>query len=334
MINKKKICFYARVPDINLLNSVNFYSNDIKILRELGYEVLLSNSYKNIPSGCDLFFIWWWSSGIIPLIKSKLQGKPSIMIGNLHYRDLSNQGYKHRPFYIKQFIKYSLKNSDVQIATSKIEYEDIILFKAKNPVLIYHTIDENKYKFYEGPREKYLLTITRLLKLNVERKKVLESLEAFKIVLNDFPDYKFLIAGRKEDDGYADVLKKVESLKLSDKVVLLGNVSEEDKIKFIQKSAVYIQPTSYEGFGMAIGESMLCGTPVVTSSNGAVPEVAGDLAVYVDPDSPVDIANGIIKLINDKSLFEKLSKEGSKRIQTLFSYNRRKQAIEELIDTF
>src|SRR3972149_10990003 len=112
MSAKKKICFYARVPDINLLNLVNFYSNDIKILRELGHEVLLSNNYKNIPFGCDIYFIWWWSSGIVPLIRAKIQFKPSIMIGNLHYRDQSTAGYKYRPFYIKQFVKYCLRNSN------------------------------------------------------------------------------------------------------------------------------------------------------------------------------------------------------------------------------
>lgn len=328
---KIKICFYARVPDQKLFETVNFYSNDIKILRELNYEVILSNNYKNIPSDCDLYFIWWWSSGIVPLIKAKLIGKPSIMIGNLHLRDKSKQGYSDRPFYIKLFIKYCLRNSDVQITTSKVEHEDVKLFRARNPVLIYHAIDESKYFFSQCNREKYILAITRLLKLNIERKRLLETLEAFRIVLREFSDYNFIIVGRKEDDGYADIIAKINSLELQDKVIVLGSISEEEKIKYLKKCMVFVQPTTYEGFGMAIAESMACGTPVVTSPNGAVPEVANDLAVYVNQDSPEDIARGIMHLLKDKILYDKLSTEGSKRIGKLFSIEKRKEELQKLL---
>ncbi|MBS1492487.1 MAG: glycosyltransferase family 4 protein [Bacteroidetes bacterium] len=328
-----RICFYARVPDNKLFEQVDFYSNDIKILKELGHEVILAGNKKDIPAQCDLFFIWWWSSGIVPLLKAIGRRKPSITIGNIHYSDKSQQGYHARPLLIKFFINFCLKFSDVQLATSQIEFDELKkYFKPKNLKLLYHCIDGEKYFFSDKPREKIILTVTRLLKLNVERKKVLEILEAFSAVKEKFSDYKLVIVGRKEDDGYQSVFDKINQLNLSDSVELTGSISDEEKINLYHKAKVYVQPTDYEGFGMAIAESMACGTPVVTSKAGAVPEVAGDSALYVNPNSPQEISDAIIQLLEDDTLHSKLSREGAERIKNFFSYEKRKIGIKNIIN--
>jgi glycosyltransferase involved in cell wall biosynthesis len=330
-----KICFYARVPDMKLFEQVDFYSNDIKILKELGHEVILAGSGKDIPAQCDLFFIWWWSSGIVPLMKSIWRRKTSVTIGNIHYSDNSQQGYHARPLLIKLFINFTLRYSDVQLATSKIEFEELKkYFKPKNLQLLYHCIDENKYKYSGVAREKIILTVTRLIKLNVERKKVLEILDAFAIFIKNYPDYKLVIVGRKEDDGYELVKEKIDRLDLRSFVELTGSISDDEKIKLYHRAKVYVQPTDYEGFGMAIAESMACGTPVVTSKSGAVPEVAGDSAIYVSPNNSEEIAEAIAKLILDKNLYKRLSEEGSQRIKNKFSYENRKSALKKILDNY
>ena len=70
-----KICFYSRLKEDWYFDLVDFYSNDIKIFKELGHEVKKVNNWRKIPSDCDLYFIWWWSSGVVPLLKAKLLGK-------------------------------------------------------------------------------------------------------------------------------------------------------------------------------------------------------------------------------------------------------------------
>src|SRR5205823_2565316 len=57
-------------------------------------------------------------------------------------------------------------------------------------------------------------------------------------------------------------------------------------------AAVTVQPSLYEGFGLPVLEAMACGSPVVTSDRGALPEVAGDAAIVVAP-GPGDLAEGI-----------------------------------------
>jgi hypothetical protein len=60
-----RICFFAKVDSPEVLERVNFYAQDIRILRELGYEVVVATRLKDIPFGCDLYYIWWWSWALL-----------------------------------------------------------------------------------------------------------------------------------------------------------------------------------------------------------------------------------------------------------------------------
>jgi glycosyltransferase involved in cell wall biosynthesis len=332
--SKKKIFFYARLKDLELFKLVEFYYNDIRIFEELGYEVIIANTTERISEDYDYYFIWWWSSGFVPIIKAKKFKKPIITIGNLHYGDPSIQGYKARPFYIKSMIKYSLRNSDVQITSSKIEYDGIKKLKAKNPCYIYHAIDLSKYHRMNIKKENVLFTLSHLTKGNFERKKIKEIIKAFKIVLTELPEYKLYIGGDINDDGYPELKKLVDEMHLDKSVKFLGRISGEDKIKYYNLAKIFVQPTSYEGFGVAMAESMACGTPVVTSRNGAIPEVFDSCAIFVDPEDIEDIANGIIKLIRNKDIYNKLINLGLERILNNFSFEKRKTEIQKILNSF
>lgn len=77
-------------------------------------------------------------------------------------------------------------------------------------------------------------------------------------------------------------------------------------------------PSLYEGFGLPILESMMVGTPVLTSNTGSLPEIAGGFARFVDPFDPASIAAGIQNLDSDVGLREELSRGGLERAE-LFS---------------
>ncbi|HVN37823.1 MAG TPA: glycosyltransferase family 1 protein [Myxococcota bacterium] len=68
--------------------------------------------------------------------------------------------------------------------------------------------------------------------------------------------------------------------------------------------------TSHEGFGMPALEAMACGTPVVASDRGALPEVVGDCALKVSPDDPVAIGEAIRRAVCDEDLARRLRARG------------------------
>ena len=65
---------------------------------------------------------------------------------------------------------------------------------------------------------------------------------------------------------------------------------------------MFVFPTLYEGFGIPILEAQAAGTPVVTSNTSSLPEVAGDGAVYVNPESAESIAEGVWRVLSDPDL--------------------------------
>jgi glycosyltransferase involved in cell wall biosynthesis len=90
-------------------------------------------------------------------------------------------------------------------------------------------------------------------------------------------------------------------------------------------------PSLYEGFGLPILEAMKLGTPVLTSLEGATPEVAADGAMLVDPYDVHAIAEGIIALDSNESLRATLSVAGRKRAD-VFSAAAYEQRLGEVYD--
>jgi glycosyltransferase involved in cell wall biosynthesis len=105
---------------------------------------------------------------------------------------------------------------------------------------------------------------------------------------------------------------------IPDSVQHLGMVSDEDLARLYSGAAGLLYPSLYEGFGLPIVEAMASGCPVLTSNCTAMPEVAGDAAVFVDPMDEASIAEGINQLVQPRVAVE-LKVRGLKRSR-LFSW--------------
>ena len=92
--------------------------------------------------------------------------------------------------------------------------------------------------------------------------------------------------------------------------IRLGFVPDEDLVALYNVATVFVMPSLYEGFGLPILEAMSCGTPVIVSKEGSIPEVAGDAAFYVNAYDVKNIALGIEKVFKDKKLQKELQTRG------------------------
>lgn len=141
----------------------------------------------------------------------------------------------------------------------------------------------------------YLLFIGRL----EERKNILKIIEAFEILKQTYRIPHELVLVGKPGYGYEKIRSKIHHLQSNIPIRELGYVNEEEKWSLLRGADVFVFPTLYEGFGIPILEAQAAGTPVVTSNISSLPEVAGEGAIYVDPESAESIAEGVWRVLSD-----------------------------------
>jgi len=325
-------CFFAKAPNRSYLDRVEFYKQDIDILRDLGFEVVTAIRWRDIPRNADLYFIWWWTWAFLPLAKTHFLGRPTLITGSFdHWWPNSGWEFDNRPFWEKLLIQYALRKASANVFVSELEYKRIPeKLRVNTPCYSPHIVDTEVYQQGNQPREDLVFTVAWLEGRNPVRKCVPEIIKAIPFIHAAHPSVRFLIAGEK-GSYYPKLVELAERLQVTDYVEFMGTISRDEKIDLMQRCKVYLQPTIHEGFGLAILEAMSCGAPVVTSSAGAVPEVVGDAGVIMDGHSPTEIAETVNDLLENGGLREELGKRGRHRAETVFPYERRKHDLEAII---
>lgn len=129
-------------------------------------------------------------------------------------------------------------------------------------------------------------------------------------------EYQLVIAGRYQHLGhplYPDPRQTVRRLGLDGNVIFTGQIREQDKAPLYSAATVFAFPSLYEGFGMPVLEAMACGTPVVTSNVSALPEVAGDAGLLVNPYEPAAISEALAELLESAARRDDLARRGLER---------------------
>jgi glycosyltransferase involved in cell wall biosynthesis len=325
-------CFYAPVSDPLVLNRVEFYKQDLDILRALGFDITIATRWNQIPWDADFYFVWWWTWALFPLLKARVRRRPVLITGTFDYRwPVPGLDYYGRPGWQRWLLRRALRQASANIFVSQVEYNEVIQnLGAYNPHYIPHTIDTQLYTPSGNQRDMTVLTVAWLQQGNAVRKCVSEIIRSIPLVLQKHPTAHFIVAG-EQGSAYPDLWALVQHLGVEHAVEFPGVISKESKIKLMQHCGVYLQPSIYEGFGLAVLEAMSCGAAVVSSPVGAVPEVVGDAGVLVDGRSPEAIATAVSHLLDDKSLRQELGQRARQRVESLFGLTRRQEALGRVI---
>lgn len=126
-------------------------------------------------------------------------------------------------------------------------------------------------------------------------------------------------------------LARAQQLGVASHVHFLGRLPDAD-LPRVYKGALAVAFVSlYEGFGLPIVEGMASGTPVLTSNVSAMPEVAGDAALVVDPYSVLAITKGLDHITGDESLRGELIARGHERVRA-FDWDRSAQSLWSIVE--
>jgi glycosyltransferase involved in cell wall biosynthesis len=140
------------------------------------------------------------------------------------------------------------------------------------------------------------------------RKNIARLIRAFDaaVARNGF-EHELVIAG---DSGWRNSDVQLEISRARARVRLLGYVADKDLALLYSGADLFAFPALYEGFGLPPLEAMACGVPVLTSNQGALPEVVGNAAVMVDPVDEDALATALSDLLGDPALRARLRRLG------------------------
>ncbi|HEV8540370.1 MAG TPA: glycosyltransferase family 1 protein [Nitrospiraceae bacterium] len=130
----------------------------------------------------------------------------------------------------------------------------------------------------------------------------LKQLSTYRLVLVGDPMHRF-----------GDLKQSARRYGLSDRVVCTGRLPITDLKMLYSHADLFVFPSIYEGFGMPVLEAMACGAPVITSNRTALPEVAGDAAILVNPEDADELADAIVRVLRDQTLRTELRARGFDR---------------------
>lgn len=238
------------------------------------------------------------------------------------FHDMNHTKYSHlyekslinRPSRIEKLQKLSLERADIIISVSQNTKNDLIELWNINPnkiQVIHHGISPVSDIVSENNNRIHLKPYVLFVGGRSGFKNFKKFLDSFVIVSNKFKDLDLICTGFPFS---TDELKIFFEKKINNKVFHF-QANEMTMNKLYKDAECFIYPSLYEGFGMPILESMANGCPVIVSDSSSFPEVAGDAALYFDPNSIEEIAEKLELVLFNGDVRRIKIAEGYERIK-------------------
>lgn len=142
------------------------------------------------------------------------------------------------------------------------------------------------------------------------------AVRAFRLIADDFPEHRLVIIGRPRR-GEPLLQQAIQELPDPSRVTRISYIEHKDLVALFQRAEVFLFPSLHEGFGLPILEAFCCGLPVICCRETAIPEVAGDCAIYAKSADPEDFARHLRTLLANTSealaLRQQLAEKGRAR---------------------
>lgn len=213
---------------------------------------------------------------------------------------------------VSEFEKVQIQKA-LQIKFQKIK----AVYNAYNQK--FRIIEDNEV--LEAIREKYNLPNSFIFFLGnkAPKKNMKRVLEAYAKYCQEVEQPIELVVAESSEQDLKKILTEINQPNLLANIVLTGYVRHDELPAIYNLATLFLYPSLRESFGIPIIEAMACGTPVITSNTSAMPEVADDAAMLVNPFDVDAIANSIKKILENKNFYNHLKYNGLNRA-TAFSW--------------
>lgn len=306
---------FTNKPVLRKIEAPNFHERRINIRRAWVYTGLASEFVRN---KYDVYF------GLKEVLPLPFRRPPSV-VSCLDLAIVPGQRVSWMGrIYNWVSIHYVLKGADHILAISETTKQEIVRKANISPDRITVTPLSHDRDLYQPVRDANRLEALRK-KMGLLRPYLLSTVSTIwfrKNILNivkSFAEFKkqggsnhlLVFTGRKGDPVfYEEVLALIRELGLTQDVMITGGIPAEDMAALYSGAELLLFPSLYEGFGMPILEAMACGCPVITANVSAMPEVAGQAGILVDPQSVSEISSAILRVTENADLRNQLIEKG------------------------
>lgn len=211
------------------------------------------------------------------------------------------------------FVKYEL------IRHSRIKADKIDVVYNGYDSCHFKPMDEDKRQGFLSSyniKRPYILFVGSLF----EYKNLKVLIKAF-MNIKDKIGHNLIVIGKRE--------VATEKLYEDERIIYLDYVRYEDLPYFYSYADVFVHPAFFEGFGLSVLEAMACGTAVISSSGGSLPEVVGDGGLLFDPNDSTSLSSLMLKVINDGDFRQKIVQRGLVR-SSQFSWDKTAKGLIEV----
>ncbi|MEW2546787.1 glycosyltransferase family 4 protein [Streptomyces sp. NPDC047002] len=166
---------------------------------------------------------------------------------------------------------------------------------------------------------------------DVPLKGLVHLVEALAKVRTENPAAHLVVVGRRADDG--PVARAIARYGLEGAVEFVKGISDADLVDLVRGAQIACVPSLYEGFSLPAAEAMATGTPLVATTGGAIPEVAGvdgETCLAVPPGDSGALAAALGRLLGDPALRAALGAAGRDRVLARFTWARAAEGTVEL----
>jgi len=239
---------------------------------------------------------------------SLLCRKPLVII----FHHLAPTDYNDR--FCPKVIKFLAQNhAEVCIAVSQATANDVKrTFRVRR--IFVSTNGVNLYNFGRIRSQEKLYDAVFFGRMS-EEKGISTLLEAWKIVITQVPSAQLLLLGGSPKNMKDTCTKTISKLGLKRNVTVSGFVSDEQAVRLLKSSRIFVFPSRAEGFGLVVAEAMAAGLPCILSNLPALKENFHSAAVFVEPEDVKGFAQAILALLSNPEKCRKLEKRGQKLVK-------------------
>lgn len=256
---------------------------------------------------------------------SSMRAKTCFTVHDLRFITQPETYSRFRLIFLKTLVPYTLKRVDQIVAVSEFTKQDIVENGWADPSkveVVYNSFDARAFmseenalpsnvdQFLDG--RDYFLCVGHL-EPRKNLKRIISAYSRYRA--KDGRSIALVIVGKANASFTTLIEDALAGTEYAKDVLVTGFVEDQYLPGLYQKAELFLFPSLHEGFGIPVLEAMAAGTPVITSNSSALPEVAGDAALLVDPESIDELEAGIHRIMSDSVFLADLVARGHENLK-------------------